>query len=154
MCVKTGNKANDFGLCNLRLRRLAMAIAIAFLASLPAVAQQQPFRTTVPGDILDQFKAAKQMWTTNVWVYANNLFALLALIEFAWSAAVMLLEKTDLQSWTAALVRKIMWLGAFYMLLVKGNQWIPWIIASFTQIGSNAAGFNGNPLSPSDVFAQ
>jgi type IV secretion system protein TrbL len=133
------------------LRALVLLIAIA---TAPAAYTQQPFRTTVPGDILDQFQAAKQMWTTNVWVYANNLFALLALIEFAWSAAVMLLDKTDLQSWTAALVRKMMWLGAFYMLLLKGNQWIPWIIASFTQIGSNAAGFGGNPLSPGDVFAQ
>ena len=49
---------------------------------------------------------------TNVWPYANTLFGLLAVIEFAWSAAVMILEKSDLQSWTAALVRKIMWIGA------------------------------------------
>jgi type IV secretion system protein TrbL len=132
---------------------IAFITAGTLLNALPILAQQ-PFTTTVPGDILDQFHNAKQIWTTNVWVYANNLFALLALVEFAWSAAVMLLEKTDLQSWTAALVRKMMWLGAFYMLLLKGNQWIPWIIASFTQIGSNAAGFNGNSLSPGDVFAQ
>ena len=132
---------------------IPLLTGIGFLIALPTFGQQ-PFRTTVPGDVLDQFQAAKQVWVANVWVYANNLFALLALIEFAWSAAVMLLEKTDLQSWTAALIRKMMWLGAFYMLLLKGNQWIPWIIASFTQIGSNAAGFNGNPLSPGDVFAQ
>ena len=57
-------------------------------------------------------------WFTKVWPYANNLFGMLAVMEFAWSAALMLLEKTDLQSWAAALVRKVMWLGAFYALLL------------------------------------
>jgi type IV secretion system protein TrbL len=92
---------------------------------------------------------------TSIWPYANTLFGLLATIEFAWSAAVMALEKTDLQSWTSALVRKIMWLGAFYALLLFGRQWIPAIIDSFSQLGGNAAGINGNQgLSPSDVFTQ
>lgn len=73
-------------------------------------------------------------WITNTWPYANTLFALLATIEFAWSAAVMALEKSDLQSWTSALIRKIMWLGAFYALLLFGRQWIPAIIDSFSQL--------------------
>jgi type IV secretion system protein TrbL len=62
----------------------------------------------------------------------------------------MLLEKTDLQSWTAALVRKIMWLGAFYALLLYGRVWIPAIIDSFEMIGQSAAATG--PMSPSDVF--
>ena len=65
----------------------------------------------------------------------------------------MVLDKTDLQSWTSALIRKIMWIGAFYALLINGRTWIPAIIDSFEQIGSGAAGMAG-PLSPSDVMAQ
>ena len=86
-------------------------------------------------------------------MYANTLFGILAVIEFAWSAAVMLLEKTDLQSWTSALIRKLMWIGAFYALLINGRIWILAIIDSFSQIGANAAGMAG-PLSPGDVFVQ
>jgi type IV secretion system protein TrbL len=93
------------------------------------------------------------LWTTNIWIYANSLFGILAVIEFAWSAAVMLLEKTDLQSWTSALIRKLMWIGAFYALLINGRIWIPAIIDSFSQIGANASGMAG-PLSPGDVFVQ
>ncbi len=116
-------------------------------------AQQGPgFNTTVPSQIMDQFRNQRIQWTTNVWVYANALFGILAVIEFAWSAAVMLLEKSDLQSWTSALIRKLMWIGAFYALLLNGRIWIPAIIASFTQIGQNAAGLGA--LSPSDVFMQ
>jgi type IV secretion system protein TrbL len=64
----------------------------------------------------------------------------------------MLLEKSDLQSWTSALIRKLMWIGAFYALLLNGRIWIPAIIDSFTQIGQNAAGLGA--LSPSGVFMQ
>jgi type IV secretion system protein TrbL len=108
-----------------------------------------------PSQILQQYRGLRTTWMTNIWPYANTLFALLALIEFAWSAAVMLLEKTDLQSWTSALIRKMMWLGAFYTLLLYGRQWIPAIIDSFSQLGGNAAGINGSQgLSPSDVFTK
>ena len=118
-----------------------------------AFAQGNPnFNTNVPSTIMDQFRNQRANWTANIWVYANSLFGLLAIIEFAWSAAVMLLEKSDLQSWTSALVRKMMWLGAFYALLLFGSTWIPAIIDSFTAIGQNASGVAA--LSPGDVFAQ
>jgi type IV secretion system protein TrbL len=110
------------------------------------------FTTTVPSQIMDQFRNNRLQWTNNVFVYANSLFGLLAVIEFAWSAAVMLLEKTDLHSWTSALIRKLMWIGAFYALLLNGRFWIPAIIDSFTQLGQNAAGLGA--LSPSGVFMQ
>lgn len=64
----------------------------------------------------------------------------------------MLLEKSDLQSWTSALVRKIMWIGCFYALLLNGRTWIPWIIQSFEQIGESSSGVVA--LSPSGVFSQ
>ncbi len=128
-------------------------IVAAALVALAVPARAQNFNTTVPTDILAQYRAARVLWTTNIWVYANALFGLLAVIEFAWSAAVMLLEKSDLQSWTAALVRKIMWIGAFYMILLNGRIWIPAIIDSFNQIGAGAAGF-ATTLSPGDIFSQ
>jgi len=127
-------------------------IAVLGLAAQTAIAQAG-FQTTVPTDILTQFRNQRILWSTNVWLYANRLFGILALIEFTWSAVTMVLDKTDLQSWTSALIRKIMWIGAFYALLINGRNWIPAIIDSFEQIGSNAAGM-AHPLSPSDVMAQ
>jgi len=133
--------------------RWLQVVAIACLFLPVAWTQQRPtFNTTIPSQIMDQFRDQRIQWTANIWVYANALFGILALIEFAWSAAVMLLEKSDLQSWTSALVRKLMWIGAFYALLLNGRIWIPAIIDSFTQIGQNAAGIGA--LSPSGVFMQ
>src|SRR5215469_7794801 len=131
--------------------RWLRSIVIAGLFAQAAIGQ--PFQTTNANDILQQFRDQRVQWTTNIFVYANTLFGILAVIEFAWSAAVMLLEKTDLQGWTSALVRKIMWIGAFYALLLNGATWIPAIIDSFNQIGANAAGI-GVTLSPGDIFSQ
>src|SRR5579883_661852 len=106
-------------------RILALTAFVVLSAALASAANVK-----APSAILDQYRAQRITWFTAVWPYANNLFGLLAVIEFAWSAAVMLLEKADLQSWTSALVRKIMWLGAFYALLLNGRTWIPAIIDS------------------------
>ncbi len=125
---------------------LAAMVALACISASPLAGQPQP------SQLLDQYRNQRITWTTNIWPFANTLFGILATIEFAWSAAVMLLEKADLQSWTSALIRKMMWIGAFYTLLLNGRIWIPAIIDSFEQIGQTSSGFNG--ISPSAVFAQ
>ena len=136
-----------------RFSKTALQCVLLLACAWIACAQgSATYNTKVPSSILDQFRNLRPNWIANVWVYANSLFGLLALIEFAWSAAVMLLEKSDFQSWTAALVRKMMWLGAFYALLLFGNSWIPAIIDSFTAIGQSASGVAA--LSPGAVFAQ
>jgi type IV secretion system protein TrbL len=134
------------------VRWLAIAAASGLFIQIIWAQQGPAFNSTVPSQIMDQFRNQRNQWTTNIWVYANALFGILAVIEFAWSAAVMLLEKTDLQSWTSALIRKLMWIGAFYALLLNGRIWIPAIIDSFTAIGQNAAGLGA--LSPSGIFVQ
>lgn len=103
-----------------------------------------------PSQMLNAYRSQRTVWFTNVWPAANRLFALLALIDFAWSAAVMVLEKQDFQSWAAALIRKMMTIGAFYALLIYGRVWIPAIVDSFEMLGQNSAGTG--PLDPGDVF--
>ncbi len=132
-----------------RIGRIALFLLVVASVSF---GQAPPYVSTNPSQILNAFQAARGNWVANIAGYANALFGGLALIEFAWSAAVMVLEKADLQSWTAALVRKIMWIGGFYMLLINGPTWIPFIIDSFTQIGQNSSGVVS--ISPSNVFGQ
>lgn len=131
---------------------LARVLMLLVVVTSVSFGQAPPFVSSNPSQILSAFQAARGNWVANIASYANALFGALALIEFTWSAAVMVLEKADLQSWTAALVRKIMWIGGFYMLLINGPTWIPFIIDSFTQIGQNSSGVVS--ISPSDVFAQ
>jgi type IV secretion system protein TrbL len=130
------------------LIRLAVLAIIAVVVCSPLAHAQGK----APSAILNQYRAQRTTWFTVVWPYANTLFGILATIEFAWSAAVMLLEKSDMQSWTSALVRKLMWIGAFYALLIYGRFWIPAITDSFELIGQNASGTG--PIAPSDVFTR
>jgi len=131
-----------------RIIHIAAGLAILFVVLSPLAEAQ----AKAPSAILNQYRAQRTTWFTAVWPFANTLFGLLATIEFAWSAAVMLLEKSDMQSWTSALVRKFMWLGAFYALLIYGRYWIPAITDSFELIGQTASGTG--PMAPSDVFTR
>ena len=140
-----------FSLRHLPVRWPAFAATLLF--SLSMAVHGQTFHSTTAGDILSQMRAFRTQWTTNIWTYAQRLFWFLAFIEFGWSAIALALDKTDLQSWVAGLVRKIMWIGAFYTLLVNGATWIPDILDSFEQIGQGASGL-GAPISPSGVFVQ
>lgn len=129
--------------------RSSWLFALLFVLT-AVVAQAQPYGQT-PGDLLDQYRALRPTWFAAVTTAANRLFGILALIEFAWSAAILLMERTDLQGWTAGLIKRMMFVGAFYALLVNGPTWIPAIIDSFQIVGKNAAGVPSG-LSPGDVF--
>ena len=64
---------------------LCSVYALAFLGA-AHVANAQ----TSPSAMLDQFRAVRMTWLTVAAGYANRLFGLLALIEFAWTAAMIL----------------------------------------------------------------
>ena len=127
-------------------RWMALGCLAVGLLSDSALAQ------TSPSVMLDQYRAVRVSWLTTAAGYANRLFGILALIEFAWTAAILVLEKTDLQGWTAALIRKMMFIGAFFALLSFGADWIPRIINSFQIIGQNASGLPS--LAPTDVLVR
>jgi type IV secretion system protein TrbL len=128
-------------------RVLILAIVVLGMSALSLA--QSPDR---PAEILDAYRAQRTTWFTNVWPAANTLFGLLALIDFAWSAAVMVLEKQDFHSWVSAIVRKMMTIGAFYALLIYGRFWIPAIVDSFETLGQNASA--SGPIDPGAVFSR
>ena len=126
----------------------ALPAAIALLFWIAAAAAHAD--TGILDNIAGGYKTASASWATTLLAYANRLFMLLATIELAWSFAVWVLEKNELQSFVAAVTKKIMWIGIFYALLLYGPVWVPAIIDSFSQAGATAGGATG--LSPSEVF--
>ncbi len=124
----------------------------ALLCLVLCLADGTAFAQTSPSAMLDQYRSVRMSWLSTAAGYANRLFGILALIEFAWTAAILVLEKTDLQGWTAALIRKMMFIGAFFALLSFGADWIPRIINSFQIIGQNASGLPS--LAPTDVLVR
>lgn len=127
-------------------------LKIFFLMAAAAVFAGVAAAQSAPSAILQQFQAVRNQWFAAVVGAANKLFISLALIEFAWAAALLLLEKTDLQGFTAGVVRRLMFIGGFYTLLQFGPVWIPAIIDSFELIGQRASG--AGPVAPSAVFGR
>jgi type IV secretion system protein TrbL len=120
-----------------------------------AVAHAQgPSSVNGPSSILDEYKGLQNAWITKLLGAAQRLFFLLAGIEVAWSFTLLAIEKADFQALTATIVRKIMWIGIFYAILLYGvtpggGGWIPAIIDSFHILGQNASSVG--PLGPSAI---
>jgi type IV secretion system protein TrbL len=134
------------------VRWLIASAAVTLIALSVGVANAQGPVVNGPSNLLNQYQSVRSTWLTTAAGYANRLFAILALIEFAWTGIILLLDKTDLQGWTSALIRRMMFVGAFFALLQFGTTWIPAIIDSFVQVGQTASGVPG--LSPSNILAR
>ncbi len=129
-----------------------MVIALGILELLSTVASAQGQTLNSPSQILQQYQSQQVAWFGAVQASATKLFSLLAGIEVAWTLTLVVLERADFQSLAATVVRKIMWIGIFYALLINGQNWIPWIIQSFGILGQRAAGVNG-AIAPSNVLS-
>jgi type IV secretion system protein TrbL len=115
---------------------------------------QGPNSVNGPSSILDEYQGLQNGWITKLLGAAQRLFFLLAGIEVAWSFTLLAIEKADFQALTATIVRKIMWIGIFYAILLYGvtpggGGWIPAIINSFHILGQNASSVG--PLGPSAI---
>jgi type IV secretion system protein TrbL len=132
-----------------RILRVVIPAALVLASSRGAHAQG-PLNS--PSQILQQYHSQELAWFAAVEASATKLFTLLAAIEVAWTLTLIVLEHSDFHSLAAILIRKVMWIGIFYALLVNGQSWIPWIIQSFGILGQRAAGVNGR-IAPSNVLS-
>src|SRR5258706_4391939 len=132
-----------------------VAVIGVFLLTAAALAHAQgPNSVNGPSSILDEYQGLQNGWITKLLGAAQRVFFLLAGIKVAWSFTLLPIERADFQALTATIVRKIMWIGIFYAILLYGvtpggGGWIPAIINSFHILGQNASSVG--PLSPSAI---
>lgn len=82
--------------------------------------------------LLDNYKEAMEATKGNVQKYAKRLFYSLAMIQLVYNMGMLIINgKTDMQSFTATVVRQIMIIGIFFFLLDKGPDIFDTIIKSF-----------------------
>src|SRR2546421_12337823 len=132
----------------------AIVIGVVLLTATALAHAQGPNSVNGPSSILDEYKGLQNAWITKLLGAAQRLFFLLAGIEVAWSFTLLAIEKADFQALTATIVRKIMWIGIFYAILLygvtpTGGGWIPAIINTFHILGQNAS--TVGPLGPSAI---
>src|SRR2546423_7870440 len=98
----------------------AILIAAVLFTMTAIVHAQGPNSVNAPSSILDEYKRLQISWITKLLGAAQRLFFLLAGIEVAWSFTLLAIEKADFQALTSTIVRKIMWIGIFYAILLYG----------------------------------
>ena len=123
--------------------------AIIFLLIVPAMANAP--QDNVGDSILTIFQNAANQWLPLITAYAQRLFWLLAILDFVYMGIVLALRNGDLYDFVFNLVRKIMFFGFFYALLLNGNQWMMDIINSFRTIAANVPGGAGG-ISPDTII--
>src|SRR5438132_5523607 len=131
-----------------------LVIALVILGAAALAHAQGPNSVNAPSSILDEYKGLQNGWIAKLLGAAQRLFFLLAAIEVAWSFTLVAIEKADFQALTTTIVRKIMWIGIFYAILLYGvtpggGGWIPAIIDSFHILGQNASSVG--PLGPDAI---
>jgi type IV secretion system protein TrbL len=113
------------------------------------------FQNQIPDttkEILVIYESMRPQWFSAVWPAARNLFALLALMDFAVAGGRLMLERHSLEEWMAALLQKVMGTLAFFALLIYGVDWMDAIINSFRELGQRGAAVSG--ISPGEIFLQ
>lgn len=90
--------------------------------------------------LVNQFQAGTSGWMNTADHIALQIFGALAVLEFVWTGATILLRKNDLPDMISSLLFKVLSLSFFYMLIIEAPTWIPDIISSFWDIGGQISG--------------
>jgi len=101
--------------------------------------------------ILGNYKGLTNTWYTQIKGFAQDLFWLLVLVDFGWTAVIYALEKGDFGEIVTSLAKKMFTIGFFWALLKFSDTWIPAIIDSFTRIGTQVGGVGASSATPDGI---
>ena len=93
-------------------------------------------------NLVNQFQTGTSGWMNTADHIALQIFGALAVLEFVWSGATLLLRKNDLPDIITGVLFKVLSLSFFYTLIIEAPTWIPDIIQSFWDIGGQISGTN------------
>ena len=134
----------------LRVAPLAGIVVLVVLAC-AGVAQAQASDPQVLDGIANQYRDASRLWRPRLVPIAQQLFMLLAAIEFVISGAIWALRRDSLDDIAAKFLLKFT-LIAFLLALITGfTYWIPPIVNGFAAAGERAIGSAGT-ISPSGII--
>jgi type IV secretion system protein TrbL len=126
------------------------AALLALLVALPATAQTQTPQPVLDG-IANQYRDASRLWRPRLIPVAQQLFMLLASIEFAISGIVWALRHDRLDDIAAKFLLKFTLTAFLLALITSFTFWIPPIVNGFAAAGERAIG-GGGTVSPSAII--
>jgi type IV secretion system protein TrbL len=129
---------------------LAMVLLVLFVAPGPVLAQSAAQAPVLDG-IASHYRDAARLWRPRLVPVAQQLFMVLASLEFAVSGAIWALRRDSLDDLAAKFLLKFT-LVAFLLALITGfTTWIPPIVNGFAAAGERAIGASAT-VSPSGII--
>lgn len=127
----------------------ACTVALIIVA-LPAAAQSPTPQPVLDG-IANQYRDAARLWRPRLVPVAQQLFMLLASLEFAVSGMVWTLRHDRLDDIAAKFLLKFTLVAFLLALITSFTFWIPPIVNGFAAAGERAIG-TGGTVSPSAII--
>lgn len=128
---------------------LAMCL-FSLVVAMPAFAQAAQQQPVLDG-IADQYRDASRIWRPRLIPVAQQLFMLLASIEFVVSGIIWTLRKDSLDDIAAKFLLKFTLVAFLLALITSFTFWIPPIVNGFAAAGERAIGAGGT-VSPSGII--
>ncbi len=128
---------------------LAVAALLALLVA-PALAQS-PAQQPVLDGIANQYRDASRLWRPRLLPIAQQLFMVLASLEFAVSGAIWALRRDSLDDIAAKFLLKFTLVAFLLALITSFTYWIPPIVNGFAAAGERAIGTSAT-VSPSGII--
>ena len=128
---------------------LASCVLVALVIAEPAFAQAQ--NSPILDGIANQYRDASRLWRPRLIPIAQQLFMLLASLEFAVSGMVWALRRDRLDDIAAKFLLKFTLVAFLLALITSFTFWIPPIVNGFAAAGERAIG-TGGTISPSGIM--
>ena len=128
---------------------LASCALVALAIAEPALAQAQ--NPPVLDGIANQYRDASRLWRPRLIPIAQQLFMLLASLEFAVSGMAWALRRDRLDDIAAKFLLKFTLVAFLLALITSFTFWIPPIVNGFAAAGERAIG-TGGTISPSGIM--
>ena len=130
---------------------MVLAMCLFSLAvAMPAFAQAAQQQPVLDG-IANQYRDASRLWRPRLIPVAQQLFMLLASIEFVVSGIIWTLRKDSLDDIAAKFLLKFTLVAFLLALITSFTFWIPPIVNGFAAAGERAIGAGGT-VSPSGII--
>src|SRR5437879_2526887 len=129
---------------------MLVACVLVALVAAPAVAQSATQQPVLDG-IAAQYRDAARLWRPRLLPVAQQLFLVLAGIEFAVSGAIWALRRDSLDDIAAKFLLKFTLLAFLLALITSFTYWIPPIVNGFAAAGERAIGTSVT-VSPSGII--
>ena len=130
---------------------MVLAMCLFSLAvAMPAFAQAAQQQPVLDG-IANQYRDASRLWRPRLIPVAQQLFMLLASIEFVVSGIIWTLRKDSLDEIAAKFLLKFTLVAFLLALITSFTFWIPPIVNGFAAAGERAIGAGGT-VSPSGII--